>query len=461
MKESDTATSAPKSPIRWLAYALAAAGLAAGGYAAKSELQPFHVVMPDFDVTKPVDPKVAVEVEAVGVGALLAKAELHDETGRVLNGSLEGRTFNLKEPMDFGHHYTLAVTAERKWFQQSESQSLEWDTVTIPKLEGLTRRPLGMDNAIALRFDRPVGSFEIASDLKLAVEREADGQGFRLVASEFEQDHTYPVTVKWTSPNGVALPPLALEVNTAPALKVTISQDQAKEVGLGLPVIFEFSEPPADRRDMGRHVSFTGVDGQQIAGKWEWFNKTKVRFIPKPAWPANSQVEVKVAGHELRSERGGTLDKNANMTFSTGADKRINVFLDRQRVDAIENGQVVKTFRVSTGKAGHATVTGDFFIYARFPTKTMRSRAKPGEKGHYEVKGVPYAQYFYEDYAFHGAWWHNAFGRPVSHGCVNMSTQVRTSKSRAEDAGWLYKWATLGVPVTVYKSSPGSDVAMR
>ena len=51
---------------------------------------------------------------------------------------------------------------------------------------------------------------------------------------------------------------------------------------------------------------------------------------------------------------------------------------------------------------------------------------------YYNVPNVPWVQYFYADYSIHGADWHNDFGRPVSHGCVNM---------RVEEARWLFEWA--------------------
>ncbi|NOG50025.1 MAG: L,D-transpeptidase [Chloroflexi bacterium] len=46
----------------------------------------------------------------------------------------------------------------------------------------------------------------------------------------------------------------------------------------------------------------------------------------------------------------------------------------------------------------------------------------------------------YSGYALHGTYWHNNFGQPMSHGCVNLTNA---------DAYWLYNWATLGTPVHV------------
>jgi lipoprotein-anchoring transpeptidase ErfK/SrfK len=49
--------------------------------------------------------------------------------------------------------------------------------------------------------------------------------------------------------------------------------------------------------------------------------------------------------------------------------------------------------------------------------------------------------YFYRGYAIHGTYWHNNFGRPMSHGCVNM---------RTGDAAWVYNWAPIGTPVVTH-----------
>jgi hypothetical protein len=52
----------------------------------------------------------------------------------------------------------------------------------------------------------------------------------------------------------------------------------------------------------------------------------------------------------------------------------------------------------------------------------------------YELPGVPGVCFFHKDgIAFHGTYWHDNFGRMMSHGCVNM---------RNEDALWLYRWTT-------------------
>ncbi len=56
---------------------------------------------------------------------------------------------------------------------------------------------------------------------------------------------------------------------------------------------------------------------------------------------------------------------------------------------------------------------------------------------YYYLPDVPYVQYFYQGYSFHGTYWHDNFGQPMSRGCVNM---------RADDARWLFEWAEPTAP---------------
>jgi lipoprotein-anchoring transpeptidase ErfK/SrfK len=112
----------------------------------------------------------------------------------------------------------------------------------------------------------------------------------------------------------------------------------------------------------------------------------------------------------------------------------IDINLSTQRLFAYEGDVIVNTFIVSTGVAATPTVTGTYKIYARFLYADMHG---PG----YYLPDVPYTMYFYKSYGIHGTYWHNNFGTPMSHGCVNMSIA---------DAGWLYNWSTFGTTVKIH-----------
>jgi lipoprotein-anchoring transpeptidase ErfK/SrfK len=117
-----------------------------------------------------------------------------------------------------------------------------------------------------------------------------------------------------------------------------------------------------------------------------------------------------------------------------GGARWIDVNLSTQSVYAYEGGTVVNSFVVSTGTWIHPTVTGKYKIYMKLSSGNMSG---PG----YFLPDVPYIMYFYKSYGLHGTYWHNNFGTPMSHGCVNL---------RTSDAEWLYHWASVGTVVNVH-----------
>lgn len=112
----------------------------------------------------------------------------------------------------------------------------------------------------------------------------------------------------------------------------------------------------------------------------------------------------------------------------------VDVNLSNQTAAAYDGDTLVRSFVVSTGTAAHPTVTGQFSIYVMYRSADM---AGPG----YYLPDVPYVMYFYKGYGLHGTYWHNNFGTPMSHGCVNFTI---------DDAGWLYDFVSIGTLVNVH-----------
>lgn len=112
----------------------------------------------------------------------------------------------------------------------------------------------------------------------------------------------------------------------------------------------------------------------------------------------------------------------------------IDVDLTNQAVYAYEGDVMVNSFIVSTGTWLTPTVTGQYKIYVKYRSAKMSG---PG----YYLPDVPYIMYFYKGYGLHGTYWHNNFGTPMSHGCVNL---------RTDDAAWIYNWASVGTVVNVH-----------
>lgn len=113
--------------------------------------------------------------------------------------------------------------------------------------------------------------------------------------------------------------------------------------------------------------------------------------------------------------------------------KQIVVSLFQQRTYAYEKGVLLRQFVISSGLPGTPTVKGDFAVYLKYEAQDMSG---PG----YYLPNVPWVMYFYRGYSLHGTYWHDNFGQPMSHGCVNM---------RTPEAEWLFQWAPIGTAVRV------------
>ncbi len=144
------------------------------------------------------------------------------------------------------------------------------------------------------------------------------------------------------------------------------------------------------------------------------------------------------------------------------AGKWIAVDLTNQRVYAFEKTNKVFEFTVSTGKWA-PTPTGEFTIWAKVRSQKMEGGSRERHT-YYYLPNVPYVMFFYNDevakmrgFSLHGTYWHNNFGHPMSHGCINM---------KIEDARVLYDWADPPVvnakawSTLASKDNPGTKVVI-
>lgn len=125
------------------------------------------------------------------------------------------------------------------------------------------------------------------------------------------------------------------------------------------------------------------------------------------------------------------LDAWSSITPEVALDeKRIEVNLSNQILTAYENEQVVFETTISSGittanqdpKAlSTQTPTGEFRVLSKYPSKHTGNGNLFATPEDYELPGVPWTCFFHEaGYAFHGTYWHDNFGAPMSRGCVNM-----------------------------------------
>lgn len=194
---------------------------------------------------------------------------------------------------------------------------------------------------------------------------------------------------------------------------------------------------------------------------------------PRRGRPAGYHHVFAVAGEESHRDRAFTVAADGSLFESDevtivraheppteiGAEDRwIEIDLEHQTLLAYEGRTPVYATLVSTGRVRDPddplrdmrTPSGLFRITSKHVTHTMDG--DHAVDGPYSIEDVPYVMYFQLAYALHSAFWHDGFGRPRSHGCVNLAPQ---------DARWLFRWASPELPAGwhgVYpsESAPGT-----
>ena len=116
------------------------------------------------------------------------------------------------------------------------------------------------------------------------------------------------------------------------------------------------------------------------------------------------------------------------------AKRWVEIDLSQQTLTAWEGNELFLHTDISSGLANTPTPVGRFRVWHMNPSQTMSGPD-------YSLDNVKHNMYFFSGYAMHGAYWHNNFGSPMSHGCVNM---------REEYAEKLYSFASLGMEVWVH-----------
>jgi lipoprotein-anchoring transpeptidase ErfK/SrfK len=135
--------------------------------------------------------------------------------------------------------------------------------------------------------------------------------------------------------------------------------------------------------------------------------------------------------------------------------KRIVVDLTTQMVTAFEGENLVFSQRCASGVRGTETPKGEFRTYHKGPSVHMTNEGDAvEEESIYSLPGVPWCSFFTgAGNAFHGAYWHNDYGQPRSHGCVNLPSEA---------AKFLYRWSKPAVPAdTDYIHLPGEGTLVQ
>ena len=219
--------------------------------------------------------------------------------------------------------------------------------------------------------------------------------------------------MKWLTPVGIILAGFVLYFSSQSFLKETFC-------GCGPPLAEENGEYKVDE-------------------KQTFFNNEKIDY---------QLAELTPSFESLAGQEGAVLG-------STTDERWLEIDLSEQKLRAHNGNNIDYEFLISSGKWA-PTPTGEFRIWIKLKYTKMEGGKKENNT-YYYLPNVPYTQYFYRGYGVHGAYWHNNFGHPMSHGCINMAIS---------DAEKLFYWTSpsldqgKGIAYSS-KESPGTKVIIH
>ncbi len=257
-------------------------------------------------------------------------------------------------------------------------------------------------STVALKFDVSLADLLAVNDLELDSQVWV-GQTLRL---PLQPDGSEPEPVSFVAPDAAAAPAIAV----TPAREAAIESPtlSSEELGQGSPRVL--------------HVVQPGETLAQIASRYE--------VDPNQVYEFNS------LGARNLIEVGQRLQIPVDLTGDPGylGKRWVEIDLSEQLLTAWDGDELFLQTYISSGLANTPTPVGLFRIWHMNRSQTMSG---PG----YSLDNVKHNMYFFQNYAMHGAYWHNNFGNPMSRGCVNM---------REDDAETLYHFVSLGMEVWVH-----------
>ncbi|PXY25174.1 hypothetical protein BAY59_24440 [Prauserella coralliicola] len=256
---------------------------------------------------------------------------------------------------------------------------------------------------------------------------------------------TYTLTAKATGQDGKPATATSTFTTVTPAQTVSVSMNvqDGQTVGVGMPLIFTFSDDITDKAAAEKALRITTQP--QTEGAFHWFSDDQATWRPKEYWQPGTTVSVDagIYGRNLGDGTYGAEDKAANLTIgdklvaiADGATHHMKVYV---------NDQEVRTMPISMGKPSSPTPNGTYTVMSEHNGYTMDSStygvAVDSSQGYrlwveYAVR-LSYSGIFY-----HSAPWSVGYqgNTNTSHGCINLSTK---------NAAWLMETSKPGDVVTV------------
>jgi hypothetical protein len=231
----------------------------------------------------------------------------------------------------------------------------------------------------------------------------------------------------------------------------TFTPEDGSTVGVGMPFSIRFSRGITHPEDVEKAISITTRPAVDVQG--HWFGNDRLDFRPQTYWQEGTKVTVRLDLDGVEG-RPGVYGKQAKtVSFTIGRNQVSVVDAKAHTMQVTQDGKVVRTIPVTTGKPGYDTWNGQMVVSEKL-TVTRMNGETVGYGGEYDIKDVPHALRLTTSGTFlHGNYWGgDAFGNyNASHGCVGLR-DVRGGWDEDAPAAWFFDHSLIGDVVVVKNS---------
>ncbi|MEV8094051.1 Ig-like domain-containing protein [Kitasatospora sp. NPDC085879] len=234
-------------------------------------------------------------------------------------------------------------------------------------------------------------------------------------------------------------------VTAGPAHTVAafVTPEDGALVGVGMPVSLRFTRPVADRAAAERAVEVVADPPVPLAA--HWFGNRRLDVRPQSYWAPGTRVTVSLRLKDVELAPGEYGTQAKEVAFTVGRARISTVDLASSTLTVREDGEPVRTLKVTAGGPQHPTYRGVLVVSEKFEETRMNARTV-GLGDEYDIKDVPHAMRLTDSGTFvHGNYWADeaVFGTAnTSHGCIGIAD--RQGGDADSPAGWLFEHTLVG-----------------
>ncbi|MEV6836465.1 Ig-like domain-containing protein [Streptomyces sp. NPDC051133] len=231
----------------------------------------------------------------------------------------------------------------------------------------------------------------------------------------------------------------------------TFTPEDGSTVGVGMPFSVNFTRGITHPDAVEKAVKITTEPAVDVEG--HWFGNDRLDFRPEKYWKAGTKVTVDLNLDGVEGRDGVYGKQHKTVKFTIGRNQVSIVDAKKHTMKVTQDGKVIKTLPVTTGKPGYETWNGRMVISEKLSVTRMNGETV-GYGGEYDIKDVPHAMRLTTSGTFaHGNYWGgDAFGNyNASHGCIGLR-DVRGGYDSSTPAAWFFNHSMLGDVVVVQHS---------